>query len=455
MQTFPSGASIRLQDSLSGETRSLQIEPGQTVSVYACGITPYSDAHIGHARSYVAYDVLARTLEQLGARPLVARNITDIDDKIIAAAAGAGVHWQSLSGGFAEKTRKLMSATGVRLPLEPKASEHLPEIFDLASKLIGLGYAYLAPNGDVYYRTRAYSGPALVGHNPSDLLSASGKGRVAAEGKEDPSDFALWKSMPPGQVAFESPFGPGRPGWHIECSAMISKLFGGQADIHGGGTDLKFPHHQCEIMQSEPVHQKPLAKIWTHNGSVLSDGVKMSKSLGNYVPWSLALDQAEQAAPGNGGTLLRAALLSAHWQKPMDWKPQILDGAMGLLRVIERAKILGADPAAVAHAKQTVAGDLALNLNVPMAFSRLRSAKRPADAAALGIALSEILHLPLGAPLPKSGPKDPSENPEAAKLQQEREKARANGDFALADELRRRLSEMGYATSDKKVPKAP
>ncbi len=440
-----------LKDSLSGAPKALSLPQGSDVSIYACGITPYSPSHVGHARSYAAFDLLERTLSALGYRPRLARNITDIDDKIIAAAKSQGIHWSELSGRHAAKNRQLMERAGIRIPLEPKASEHIPQILDLIGALLSLGLAYAAPNGDILYRVAAHAGERLLArHEKGSSLSEAGEGRVSAQGKEDSRDFALWKRFPSEEPGFPSPFGYGRPGWHIECSAMIGALFGGSVDIHGGGSDLKFPHHQAEILQSEPVFGKPLASIWAHNGSVLSDGKKMSKSLGNYVEWSAALDMAEAALPGSGGDLLRFSLLSAHWQKPLDWSERLLSRAAEDLALLgEAARSRPSDPAALERAKALLLGDLAANLNFPQALERARRESKANGSFAL--ALGDLLGMDPSSWRKPLASRDPAL---AEALRREREQARADRDWSKADALREALLALGETVSDRPAAKS-
>lgn len=322
-----------IHDSLSNARRL--ISPEQ-VSIYACGITPYSAAHVGHARTYVVFDTLAQVLRLQGHRVRLVRNITDIDDKIIRVAQLEGVPWHRISDRYAERNRTLMRATGLQVPEEPKASDHIPAIVDIVHQLQALGLAYVSATGDVLYRVDRYKGPHLVQHRTGESRSEQGLARVEQDGKEDARDFALWKRVESHEPGFDSPWGWGRPGWHIECTAMIGALFQGHVTIHGGGTDLKFPHHQAEIMQSEPVFGTPLADVWMHNGSVLSNGQKMSKSLGNVVGWSEALQMADEQAPGLGADVLRYALLKTHWGQPFQWNDRVLPQAASELRALAK-----------------------------------------------------------------------------------------------------------------------
>ncbi len=444
---------MQLKDSLTGANKPVRanaagIAGADFISIYACGITPYSAAHVGHARTYVVFDVLKRALEARGERVRLVRNITDIDDKIIATSAAEGIAWHELAARHAADNRVLMQATGIEVPEEPAASHYLEDIFGLVRALIERGLAYVASSGDVLYRVSGFDGALLMPHKEGALRSEQGATRVDASGKEDLRDFALWKAMPADAVGFESPWGWGRPGWHIECSAMIASLFGGSVDIHGGGVDLKFPHHQAEIMQSEPVFGRPLADIWMHNGSVTSAGQKMSKSLGNFVTWRAALDEAESLAPGRGGELLRYALLQAHWQKPLDWSDKLLATSHAELLALTE----GLD--AVPFEADAAAGLLAVldeNLNTPAAMTWLKTERKAQRLPALSAGLA-FLGIDPGAWARAPRSAVPTLSAEAvAELQARREQARAARDWALADSLRDTLKAHGVEVNDRPV----
>jgi len=417
------------------------------ISIYACGITPYSDAHIGHARSYVIFDLLSNLFISLGYKVNLVRNITDIDDKIINEAEKSKVNWFELSDFYAEKTRKLMLETGLSIPFEPKASDYLSDIFQLIKKLIDLNIAYIS-NGDVLYRVKSYKGSLLINHKQGFLKSENGLARVDYSHKEDARDFVLWKSMPENEVGFNSIWGWGRPGWHIECSAMIGSIFNGHVDIHGGGMDLKFPHHQAEIMQSEQIWGKPLAKIWMHNGSVLSNGIKMSKSLGNYITWYDALIITEKIQLGYGGDILKLSLLGTLWQKPLDWSDSILDEGFELFKLIS----LGFDKEIIRdeinHAKKIVIEILSDNLNTPKLFSLLKSKKNSSDFNSLAQAIGEVLKLKVN----KNVINDESDlSTEVLNLIKRREDARKEKNWILSDKLRNELLELGIIQKDKTI----
>ncbi|MEF2144544.1 MAG: cysteine--tRNA ligase [Desulfovibrionaceae bacterium] len=297
------------------------------VSMYVCGITAYDLCHIGHARSSVVFDVLVRYLRHKGYDVTFVRNFTDIDDKIINRANELGVQPAELAERFIGEFYTDMDRLGVlRADIEPKCTEHIGEMIALTERLIDKGNAYAADNGDVYFRVRSFEGYGkLSGRRIEELESGA---RIApGEKKEDPLDFALWKAAKPGEPSWESPWGPGRPGWHLECSAMSEKYAPLPLDIHGGGQDLSFPHHENEIAQSEAATGKPFARYWVHNGFVQINSEKMSKSLGNFFT---IRDILEQFHPET----LRYFLLTMHYRSPLDFSFDALEeGEKGLKRV--------------------------------------------------------------------------------------------------------------------------
>jgi cysteinyl-tRNA synthetase len=305
---------LRFFNTLTNEKQEfVPLHPGQA-GVYVCGITVYDFAHVGHARFLVAFDVLVRFLRWEGFQVTSVRNWTDVDDKIIRRAREFGEDPRALSERFISACRQDFKALGV-LPsdVEPKATEHIPEMVELIRRLIERGHAY-ASQGDVYFAVRSFPQYGKLSKRQLDDL-LSGARVEPGEQKRDPLDFALWKATKPGEpesVSWESPWGKGRPGWHIECSAMSQKYLGTTFDVHGGGKDLIFPHHENEIAQSEAATGQPLARFWLHNGFITVDTEKMSKSLGNFrtirdllVHWD--------------GEALRAFLLSTHYRHPINF----------------------------------------------------------------------------------------------------------------------------------------
>ena len=319
-------------------TRTLErfepLSPGR-VGMYTCGVTVYDFCHVGHARSALAFDVIRRYLEFSGYRVTFVRNFTDVDDKIIARARDQGVSWDTVARRFIEAFIEDMDRLGVRrADIEPKATDHIPEMLQLIEELVGRGLAY-AVDGDVYYAVRAFAGYGKLSHRSLEDLQAGARVEVD-ERKHDPLDFALWKASRPGEPAWDSPWGPGRPGWHIECSAMACKYLGETFDIHAGGEDLVFPHHENEIAQSEGATGRSFARYWLHNGMVTIGGEKMSKSLGNFVTIREALSRVSPEA-------LKLLFLSANYRGPLDYteaavaeKAKALGGLQEFLRVVER-----------------------------------------------------------------------------------------------------------------------
>ncbi|WP_461209333.1 cysteine--tRNA ligase [Desulfocurvus sp. DL9XJH121] len=294
-------------------------EPGR-VRMYVCGITAYDYCHIGHARSAVVFDVLVRYLRSLGLDVTFARNFTDVDDKIINRANENGEDPRELAERFIQAFYEDMDRLNiVRADIEPKCTEHIPEMLTLTQELIDKGHAYATDSGDVYFRVRSFKDYAkLSGRDIDEMRSGA---RVApGEEKEDPLDFALWKASKPGEPTWDSPWGPGRPGWHLECSAMSDKHLALPLDIHGGGQDLVFPHHENEIAQSEAATGKEMARYWVHNGFVQVDSEKMSKSLNNFKTIREIMEAYQPET-------LRYFLITKHYRSPVDFTFENMDEA--------------------------------------------------------------------------------------------------------------------------------
>ncbi len=299
------------------------LEPGK-VRMYVCGMTVYDLCHLGHARVMVVFDVVYRYLRHLGYAVTYVRNITDIDDKIINRANERGEAFGDLTARFIQAMHEDATALGVLPPTEePRATAHIDEILAMIQTLIAKGHAYAADNGDVYYAVGSFPGYGrLSGKDPAELRAGS---RVEpGEAKRDPLDFALWKSAKPGEPAWASPWGPGRPGWHIECSAMSTCALGNHFDIHGGGADLQFPHHENEIAQSEGATGEPFVEVWMHNGFVRVNEEKMSKSLGNFFTVREILDRYRPEE-------VRYFILTSHYRSPLNYDEEHLEQARGAL----------------------------------------------------------------------------------------------------------------------------
>jgi len=306
------------------------LTPGQ-VSMYVCGITAYDLCHIGHARSAVVFDVLVRYLRYIGFKVTFVRNFTDVDDKIINRANREGTDFETIARVYIDAFYTDMDRLGIlRADIEPKATEHIAEMIELCENLIAKGHAYSTPSGDVYFRVRSYADYGqLSGRNIEDLMSGA---RIEpGEEKEDPLDFALWKGAKAGEPFWPSPWGPGRPGWHIECSAMSERYLPLPFDIHGGGQDLAFPHHENERAQTEAATDKQFVRYWVHNGFVQINSEKMSKSLNNFVT---IRDILANYLP----EVLRFFLITKHYRSPLDYTADALDESERALKRIYLTK---------------------------------------------------------------------------------------------------------------------
>ena len=305
------------------------LEPGK-VKMYACGPTVYDFFHVGNARVFILYDVLRRYFEYRGFDVTYVQNFTDIDDKIINRANAEGISCEDVSEKYIDEYRTDAHGLGVRdATFHPKATENIAEIIALIEKLINKGFAYQSGN-DVYYRTSAFSDYGKLSHQPLEDLQAGARIDVT-EVKENPVDFALWKGAKPGEPHWDSPWGQGRPGWHIECSAMASKYLGDTIDIHTGGQDLVFPHHENEIAQSEGASGKSFVRYWLHNAFLSIDKVKMSKSLGNFFT-------VREAAEAYGYENIRMFMLMSHYRSPLSYSGDVLLQAKSALERIKTAK---------------------------------------------------------------------------------------------------------------------
>jgi len=315
---------LRIYNTLTRDKTALSpIEPGK-VRMYVCGMTVYDYCHLGHARVLVVFDVVYRYLRELGYEVTYVRNITDIDDKIINRANERGEPFTALTERFIAAMHEDAEALGVLPPSEePRATSHMAEILEMIETLIARGHAYVADNGDVYYAVASFPGYGrLSGKDPEELRAGA---RVeVGEAKRDPLDFALWKAAKPGEPAWASPWGDGRPGWHIECSAMSTCALGNHFDIHGGGADLQFPHHENEIAQSEGATGEPFVNLWMHNGFVRVNEEKMSKSLGNFFTVREILGRYRPEE-------VRYFILTSQYRSPLNYDDESLQAARAAL----------------------------------------------------------------------------------------------------------------------------
>ncbi|MDX6581391.1 MAG: cysteinyl-tRNA synthetase [Solirubrobacterales bacterium] len=437
---------VRIRDTLSGQPAPLVPREPPKVGIYACGPTVYSRIHVGNARPYVIPTLLARFLAHEGYEPTVVINLTDVNDKIYDAAREAGVpsaeHAAAMIAAYREDTDRL----GIGRPdAEPLATETIPEIIELIEALIEGGHAYQA-NGDVYFRVRSFDGYGKLSNREPEQMD-QGEEAGAAQLKESPLDFALWKARKPDEDTFwDSPWGDGRPGWHIECSAMAEKLLGADFEIHSGGSDLVFPHHENEIAQTEAARGLPLARIWMHNGMVQTDAEKMSKSLGNIFQLSEAIDRF-------GPHAVVAYLISGHYRQPLAFGEEALEAAAAgnerirdFFRGVDRVD--GGAAPRVEDAREAFLAALADDFNTQRAmaevFDLITEGHREPLAGAHAV-LEELLEIVGLESLAQVAEDVPAE---AAELLEERERARAERDFARADEIRDRLAELGWTVRD-------
>jgi cysteinyl-tRNA synthetase len=318
---------IRLHDTMTREKRPFVPLNPQRITMYVCGPTVYGRAHIGNARPAVVFDTLARLIRhEFGEKSLIyARNVTDVDDKIIASAKAEGVDPSVITERYERFYLEDMGALGVRAPdIAPHATQEIPQMVAMIERLIGLGHAYEA-EGHVLFSVASDPDYGSLSKRDRDAMIAGARVEVAPY-KRDPADFVLWKPSGEGVIGWDSPWGRGRPGWHLECSAMIERHLGETIDIHGGGLDLIFPHHENEIAQSRMAHAgAPLARFWVHNGFVDMGSEKMSKSLGNIITPAELLEQ------GHRGETLRLALLSAHYRQPLAWTEDLIAQSKAVL----------------------------------------------------------------------------------------------------------------------------
>jgi cysteinyl-tRNA synthetase len=320
---------LTIYNTLTGKKELFQSLTSKTVRMYVCGVTVYDYCHLGHARSALIFDVIRRHLEFSGYRVEFAKNFTDVDDKIIKRANEQGVSCDTITSKYIQAYYEDMKKLGVRqASVEPKATEHMADIVQLTEALIAKGLAYQV-DGDVYFEVAKYSGYGRLSKRRLDDMQAGARVDVD-ERKRHPMDFALWKSSKPGEPSWESPWGPGRPGWHIECSAMSMKHLGETFDIHGGGMDLIFPHHENEIAQSCGATGKEFARYWIHNGFVQINQEKMSKSLGNFFTIREIFEKSEWPDDITGETL-RYFLLGTHYRSPLDFSDKSIEEAKNAL----------------------------------------------------------------------------------------------------------------------------
>ncbi len=437
------------------------------VMMYSCGPTVYNYFHIGNARPFIVFDTLRRYLEYRGYKVKFVQNFTDIDDKMINKAADLGITVAELAEKYISEYFKDADALGIhRATIHPRATENIDAIIELIKKLEEKGYAYNV-DGDVYYSTKKFEGYGKLSHQPLEELESGARIDVN-EDKEDPMDFALWKKQKPGEPAWDSPWGKGRPGWHIECSAMANKYLGSTIDIHSGGRDLIFPHHENEIAQSEAANGCTFANYWVHNGYINIDNQKMSKSLGNFFT-------VRDVAKEFDYEVIRFFMLSAHYRSPINFSKELMNSSKSALNRIyncletlkfqrgaadreefkegeeETAKALSQRKdqfiAAMDDDLNTASGisaifDLVSDVNVGL--SKEKPSKQLADYAyGLIKELGGVLGL-------LEREKEDELSPEISEILRERAAAREAKDWAKSDELRDKLTALGYTVKDTK-----
>ncbi len=355
---------MRLYDTATSAVRPF--EPPQQVRMYVCGITPYDSTHLGHAATYLTYDLLIRRLEDLGHEVAMVRNVTDVDDSILPKAREMGVDYLELAEAELARFSADMEALEMRPPMaEPRATEAIDEIVELVQTLLDRGHAYRA-DGTVYFDISTFPEFGKLSHYPEDQmlrLAGARGGNPEDPLKRNPLDFVLWQPSGDGEPVWDTAVGPGRPGWHIECSAMAMHAHGGTLDLHGGGTDLVFPHHECEVAQSEAATGRPFADFWVHSAMVAYEGEKMSKSLGNLVFVSDLLKRADPRA-------VRLALMRHHYRSGFEWHDTDADEGTALLnRLLHAARRPdGPDPRPFAERVRAALDD---DLRVPRALEAL------------------------------------------------------------------------------------
>ena len=451
---------LKIHNSLTGAKEEFKPLRAGEVRMYVCGMTNYDYIHVGHARMLTVFDLIQRYLRSEGYAVTYVRNVTDIDDKIIERAAANGENWAGLARRFTTAMHEDCATLGLQSPdFEPRATEYIAAIISMTQTLIDKGYAYVAVNGDVMYAVRKFAKYGqLSGKKIDDLRAGS---RIQVDGaKLDPLDFVLWKQAKPGEPSWPSPWGEGRPGWHIECSAMSTSLLGSYFDIHGGGEDLKFPHHENEIAQSCAACDSPFVHVWMHNGFVRVNDDKMSKSLGNFFTVREVLKTLRDPE------VLRFFLLSSHYRGPINYSTVQLAQAdetlLGLYRALKDAGPSGPiDAEWLAKFRDAMDDDF----NTPEALAamqgvarELNQAKAAGDSARMAGAAATLraMSATLGvlqqdpdAYLKRSAGDKTISDADIETLLDARRAARAAKNFAESDRIRDQLAAAGILLEDK------
>ncbi|HJM13044.1 MAG TPA: cysteine--tRNA ligase [Candidatus Thalassarchaeaceae archaeon] len=449
---------LEVYDTKSRSKREFKTLDDGKVRMYVCGITPYSPSHLGHARCYVAFDVVHRWLESEGFEVDYVQNFTDIDDKILDISTSEGVDFREVANRNIEEYYEVMDKMNVlRADHYPRVTETIPEIIEMIGILIGKGHAYLADDGVYFEIDTAPEKFGLLTGQTLEMVRSGAGGRVekTGSGKKDHRDFALWKLAKPDEPSWESPWGEGRPGWHIECSAMSIKHFGAKFDIHGGGHDLRFPHHEAEIFQSEcSTGSEPVVGFWMHNGFVNVDGEKMSKSLGNF--WTLS-----EAFEHHPPLALRYALLSVPYRNPIDLTPEFLDEASShygrLLTAYSKSLISGKSGIDLESASKRFTEAMDDDFNTRSAIIEVQGVVTAEPSEEVASWLEENAGRVLGLLPTREEVAAAREEAGSARekvadvvdsLLAERDAARGGKDWSRADEIREELSSMGVTVED-------
>ena len=457
---------MKIYNSLTNKKEEFKSITPNEVKMYSCGPTVYNYFHIGNARPFIIFDTLRRYFEYSGYKVTFVQNFTDIDDKMIKNANAEGITVKELAERFIKEYFVDAKGLGIKeATIHPKATENIDAIIDTVKKLEEKGYAYNV-GGNVYFRTKKFSAYGKLSHQPLEDLEAGARIEVNSD-KEDPMDFVLWKNKKEGEPYWESPWGQGRPGWHIECSAMVNKYLGETIDIHSGGKDLIFPHHENEIAQSEALSGKPFANYWMHNGFINIDNEKMSKSKGNFFTVRDIVKEFDYQ-------VLRFFMLSAHYRSPINFSKELItQSKTGLDRIINTVKNLNflTENATTKNLteeevkifegfltyKEKFIEAMDDDLNTADAISHIFSLVREVNSNINGesasskelieksVALIKELTDVLGV---EYGTEEDELSKEVEALIEKRQEARKNKDFALADEIRDKLTEMGIILED-------
>ncbi|MDR0531999.1 MAG: cysteine--tRNA ligase [Oscillospiraceae bacterium] len=452
---------MRIYNTLTRQKEEFTPADGKTYRIYVCGPTVYNFMHIGNARPLCVFDTLRRYLEYRGCKVKFVQNFTDVDDKIIKKANEEGASPQEIAGRFIAEYWTDANGMNIReADVHPKATEHIDDIIELVQTLIERDNAYEA-EGDVYFSTKSFEEYGKLSHQPLEDLEAGARIMVG-EVKREPMDFALWKAAKPGEPAWDSPWGPGRPGWHIECSAMARRHLGQTIDLHCGGQDLIFPHHENEIAQSECCNGVPFARFWMHNGHINVDNVKMSKSLGNFF-------SVREVADKYGYEPIRYLMVASHYRTPINYSVDSIEQAKASLQrlytcrenlafALSHADEIGGGnwAAALAAHRENFIAAMEEDFNTADALgcvfelvreinTNLQEASKAdlAAAATLFDELTGVLGLVYG-----RAAAAPEDNPQVRALLVERAQARKEKNWARSDELRTALKALGFAVED-------